>query len=176
MDKFKGWKLGGPKSTEPDLYCRHCNALMNHNKIKWKRRKFNPAGLGTSQEQKDQFKKIANIAPELNNEIEASPNQIFGAIEYEHHGTCPECNQILTAFWFGLESMLSYGNNENPLRGKPFTCTECKQQIERITCFVYSTFVSGDDKVYEPLAIVCPKCKTENGYPFDHDLDSGRIE
>ncbi len=172
---LKGWQFGSPQSKKPDSYCPFCNLLMNHKKVKWKKRTFDPTTLSDNPKIIEVSKKIADMTN--TREIESSKNRIFGGFEYEYRGDCPECKQLLTAFWFGLDSMLKPYNKEIVWEGKNFFCPECETSIERLQSFVYSkTMINEDEERYEPLVIVCPECQTENGYPFSVDLSSGNIE
>ena len=159
---------------EPDMICWNCDSFVSHKKIKWEPRKVGMAGDTplTTELLTHYMREIEKTIG--NKKAIATPNQIFGLYEYEYRGNCPECNAILTAFWFGKDSLLkNKGRKMNP---NPFACHECKVMIQRELQFWYSTRIVEDEKIKEYLLTVCPECKTQQGYPFEYDLEMGKIE
>ena len=166
---------------EPDMKCWNCDNLISHKKIKWKPRQVGIKGstpLATAlltQSMRDLQKAMGN------KEATASPNQVFGVYEYEYRGYCPKCNEEQCLFWFGEESIK---RNKNPVEPKdPFFCHECKNPLKRENQIWYSVRIIEnpehdaitEPKIKELLITLCPYCKTENGYPFEYDLEYGRI-
>jgi len=158
---------------EPDMKCWNCDSLINHKQTKPEPREI-PV---------EQIMKNVNTSPEdmefLKNEdllkdITSSPNQIFGVSEYEYRGKCPECKGEQSLFWFGKDSINK--NKNRRIENKPFFCNECKNQINRELQIWYSIRFQEGDKITEYLVTLCPSCKTEQGYPFEYNLDLGIIK
>ena len=155
---------------EPDMLCWNCDKLISHKKIKWHLRKVGaPDGNAIVTEQLREIEKSLG-----NKKAIATPNLVFGFQEYEHRGQCPECNVELTGFWFGFESLSK--NKNAVIRPRPFLCNKCENTIKREFQFWYSSKVIEEEKIKEYLLTVCPKCNTEQGYPFEYDLERGIIE
>ncbi len=164
---------------EPDMKCWNCDKLISHKQAKLEPRKMpDPAKLVSGNEEAEKIiQEIKDIVPNdtFKNKL-ASPNQIFGLQEYEYRGHCPECKEEITCFWRGKDSYNKIQGAIVAPKIKPFSCMECKQEIDRGTQVWYSKRVVGDEKIIEFLITLCPNCKEENGYPFEYDLDSGIIE
>jgi hypothetical protein len=67
-------------------------------------------------------------------------------------------------------------NKDKLLHPRPFLCNKCENKIHREFQFLYSNRVVEGEKIKEYLVTVCPKCHTEQGYPFEYDLEYGIIE
>lgn len=165
---------------EPDMKCWNCENLISHKKVKWNPRTFTNESLvqGDNQEEKRKsLEEAADIIGEkMDTEHLASQNQIFGLQEYEYRGKCPECKKELTLFWKGKESFMKMQGVSIAPKIKPFNCVECKEQINREYQVWYTTRVVEDNEIKEYLITLCPKCKEQNGYPFEYNLDKGIIE
>ncbi len=154
--------------------------LINYTKVKWKKRTFTSENTIFG----DNQVKIRKLLEEgvklmglkMNTPIEASPNQIFGLQEYEYRGKCYVCSFELTCFWRGEKSF-------NKIQGvtiipdpKPFSCNNCEITIQREFQIWYTNTFTENEKVMEYLITVCPRCHTQQGYPYEYDLDKGIIK
>ena len=175
--------MGLFKKKEPDMKCRNCDQLISHKKVKWKKRMVDYNKLGHTKEQKEATE---NLMKELTKSkdmekykkpVEATPNEIFGQLEYEYRGECPKCKGHLNCFWFGEDSAMKIDGLTILPKRKPFVCTECESVINREFQVWYSVMtVIEEDKTKEWLVTICPSCKEENGYPFEYNLGTGKIE
>lgn len=168
---------------EPDMQCWSCNQLISHKKVKWKPRKLPIDYLMNEMKERG-----VSITPEIMKSLEkqieknplASPNKIFGVIEYEYHGQCPECNAELTLFWRGEDSYRrteKMGVPEGMVRGMILLkCGNCKQAYWREQQVWYSVTIQEIDKKIEYLVNICPKCKAQLNYPFEYNLQTGIIK
>jgi Zn finger protein HypA/HybF involved in hydrogenase expression len=174
--------MGLFSKKEPDMKCWNCDKLISHTKVKWKPRTFTNESLIYGENQDEQRKNLEEIAELTNETLDtehlASPNQIFGLQEYEYRGHCPECKSELTLFWKGKDSFMKIEGYTFPVapKLKPFNCSECEETIERGVQVWYSSKFVVNEKIKEYLITICPKCKKENGYPFEYDFDKGIIE
>lgn len=166
------------KTKEPDMVCWNCDKLINHEKVKWKKRTFTAKSLARNPEQ---LKASINLAKAIgekpNAEILSSPNQIFGLQEYEYRGKCPECKSELACFWRGENSFNEIQGVIAVPKPKPFFCNKCEQIINREFQVWYGgPRQNNDGEITEYLVTMCMKCNTEQVYPFEYNLDSGIIE
>ena len=146
---------------ESDMKCSYCKKLISHKKVNWEPRKV------------DTFiDEIRELEKSIGNKgYIASPIEIFGFYEYEYLGRCPKCNAELNVFWFGLESLSR--NKDIAVNPKPFSCHECKKRIKRESRVWYSFGpLSPRGPYIEFLLTICPRCKTENEYPFEYHIES----
>ena len=160
------------------MKCWSCKQLISHKKVKWKPREIDFSTY-PDEEMRELFKKGQEIIGEnsKNEKIVASPNQIFGFSEYEYRGKCPECNEELTCFWRGYDSLsINEKNNVISLNPKPFLCHECENKIYREWQVWYSRRFQEEKEIKEYLITLCSKCHLENVYPFEYDLEKGIIE
>ncbi|CAD6513319.1 hypothetical protein NMT12_190025 [metagenome] len=159
---------------EPDMICWNCDSFISHKKVKWEPRQVGAEGstpLATKL-LTDQMRKFEKALG--NKKAIATPNHIFGLYEYEYRGKCPECDAMLTAFWFGNDSISK--NKGRELHPNPFACHECKTILQRELQFWYSTRVVEEEKIKEYLLTVCPECDTQQAYPFEYNLEYGNID
>src|SRR5690348_4001514 len=111
------------------MICWGCDYFFNHKKVDWKPRPVGMQGdnaLGTTL--------LTNAIQEAekamgNKQAIASPNEIFGASEYEYRGQCPKCKQSQACFWFGKDSL---AKNKNVLiEKKGIICAHCENVMDR---------------------------------------------
>ena len=145
---------------ESDMICYNCNKFISHKKVKWNPRKMHIPLKG------DLTIKFDDTA---------SPNDIFGFQEHEYRGQCPECKTELTGFWFGWKSLLRHGSKPE-IHTNPFKCTKCDNVIQREFQFWYSNRYQINEEIEEYLITICLKCKNEQAYPFEYNLEKGIIE
>jgi len=172
--------MGLFKKKEPDMKCWNCDKFISHKKVKWKKRTFTNEILASGDNAEEKLEALNNLSDLMGKKRDektvASPNQIFGLIEYEYRGKCPECDFELTCFWKGEESFNKIEGLVIAPKLKPFCCNECDQVINREYQVWYSKRFVIDEKIIEQLLTICPKCNTEQGYPFEYNLESGVIE
>ena len=162
---------------ESDMKCWNCDKLINHKKVKWKKRTYTAESLASNPEQLEASINLANaMGQEPDEEVIASPNQIFGFLEYEYCGKCPKCSGNLRGFWFGKDSFNDVNGIKIGPKRKPFFCNICEKPIERGHQVWYSIMIQEKDEAKEILATLCPHCNTEQGYPFEYNLESGIIK
>ncbi len=171
--------MGLFKKKEPDMKCWNCKKLISHKKVKWKPRTFTNESTITGENQDEKREAIEKLAESLGETLDsehlASENQIFGLLEYEYRGQCPECKNELTLFWKGKDSFMKVQGLTVAPKTKPFSCFECEELIERGNQVVYSVRTISSGEIQEYLVILCPKCQKENAYPFEYDLEKGII-
>jgi len=169
-------KLRKTKSSKgDDMKCYNCQQLINHEEISWRPRTsmFVPVDSPLMSEFVPTTLQKKSKEDIIKDSI-AEPNQVFGAYEYEYRGKCSNCNADQALFWFGKSSIKK---NKTPVEEKePFFCLECENPIKRENQVWYSFRIMKEDKVNEHLVTLCPKCKAENGYPFEYNLETGIIE
>jgi len=161
-------------NKENNMQCWNCQELFSHEKVNWAPRKVglkgsNPLATAIATNLMREFEK--NMG---NKDAIASPNQVFGVSEYEYRGQCPKCNEEQCLFWFGEKSVKQ--NTKHVEVKEPFLCHECKNQIKRENQVWYSYRIQEDEKITEHLVTICPNCYTENGYPFEYNLEYGIIK
>lgn len=172
--------MGLFKKKEPDMKCWNCKKLISHKKVKWKPRTFTAESLAFGDNAEKKLKDLQKLSGAMGDKIDkkrmASPNEIFGLLEYEYRGQCPECKSELTLFWKGKDSFMKVQGLTVAPKTKPFSCFECEELIERGNQVVYSVRTISSGEIQEYLVILCPKCQEENTYPFEYDLEKGIIE
>ena len=161
---------------KPDMQCWNCTKLISHKKVKWRVRKIGWDNLPPNDQAiiKELEQKIKEESGKIDDT--SSPNQIFGLLEYEYRGQCPECNAEQRGFWFSKDSWNKISGVLIAPKRKPFGCTECEEVINREFQIWYSIMVQEEDKARECLVTLCPNCNTEQEYPFEYNLETGIIE
>ena len=169
----------GKNDDDLDFICWSCKELINHEKVKWKKRTFSVESLAFGDNAEEKLKAVQDLNKAMGKKLDeattASPNRIFNGSEYEYRGSCPKCNSELTCFWFGIKSCKL--NSNEVLTNKLLECPDCANVMMREFQVWYSIRASfNEEEMKEYLITVCPICKAEVIFPFEYDLDKGIIE
>ena len=163
-----------------DIRCHNCETLFSHKQTGWKPRAntfdinldYPGVPKNVKRDMEESMKIMTSNLPERDKRT--SPNKIFGVSEYEYRGFCPFCNKEQFVFWFGEKSIKR--NKNVSMEQRPFYCNKCENEINRELQTWYSLTNQEEEIVKEYLVMMCPKCNTEQGYPFEYDLERGIIE